>query len=1216
MLKLKITFLLMALICSAVFLNAQSAKSSLKNTNYTTAGSEKYSSADWVSMMRDRTVNIHDVQKAFYKWYKIYHNEDKDKTRAKSGEEDDGAYEFFKRWEWFNLPRADVNGNRPDLYKIGSDYQMYLNNSQVHESSRIGAMHSSPPSTGTWTYAGNTTVPTNSSSGNGGDGRINRVRLMPGNTNTMYACAPSGGLWKTTNSGTSWTTNTDQLGDLSTSDIAINPLKTNIMYLATGDADGIQSIYQTPATIGVLKSYNGGATWVATGLAETMSNAGANSYALSELLIDPNDTSVLIAATTFGIYRSGNSGATWTMEQSGWFHSVEFEPGHPAIVYAGASSLYSGGAAFYRSVNNGITWTQITAGLPTNTQAEGFEIGVSPADSDDVYVLADAASDFSFYGLYLSTNHGVSFSTQSTSPDILGWSSSGAADGGQGWYTLSMAVSQTNIDSIWVGGVNIWASSNGGSTWHLNSNWQGTPYVHADIHSIQFIPGTNSKGYVVGCDGGVFSTANSGSTWTDKSNNLEIAQQYCISASAITAGKWLSGWQDNGTNLSNAPWAQAMGGDGMDCFISWASNNDMYAETGGGGLNNSTNGGTTWHGCTSGISENGPWVTPWVQDPKTSTTFYSGFVNVWKATGNVTPTWTQISTWGSSGISAIAVDSTNPNYIYAAQSNMIELSTNAGTSWTNITGSLPSPITGIAVNSKKPSHVWVTIGGYTSGSKVYESTNSGSSWTNISSQGGGLPNLPVNCIVSESGSPNGIYVGTDQGVYYHDTVINNWIFYNSGLPLVMIGDLTIYKPGKELIAATYGRGTWESPLYTTSKPVAYFEASPTSACVGSAVSFTDTSSNSPSSWKWTFTGGIPATATTQTVSVVYTTPGTYAVKLVVTNSNGSDSLTKNAYITVNSNPAVTSTVLANIVCRGSSTGSAKANPSLGVAPYTYSWAPGGGTNQTASSLSAGTYTVTLTDHNGCIATAAATITQPATGLSVSASVTTNLNCNGSSNAAVSSVPSGGSSPYTYAWTGGGTNSSKNGLSGGTYTITVTDIIGCTASATVTVSEPAALVITPSSVNDNSNGSCNGQASVSISGGIAPYTYSWSPGGGTNDSINGKCPNRYCCVVTDSKGCKDSMCITIVNVTGIANINNSSTISIYPDPNNGSFTIAGVIKGQVIELYNALGQKLSSSVADNSTMSFDISNKADGIYLVRIVNKDGAVITQQKILKAQ
>ena len=209
MLKLKITVLLMALICSVVLLNAQPATSILKTKGYTTTGAKKYSSTDWVSMMRDRTVNIHDVQKSFNKWYKKYHKEDKDKT--KSAEEDDDAYEFFKRWEWFNLPRADANGNRPDLYKVGSDYQMFLNSNQARESSRIGAVNSSPPTTGTWTYAGNTTVPTNSSSGNGGDGRVNRVRLMPGNTNTMFACAPSGGLWKTTNGGTSWTTNTDSL---------------------------------------------------------------------------------------------------------------------------------------------------------------------------------------------------------------------------------------------------------------------------------------------------------------------------------------------------------------------------------------------------------------------------------------------------------------------------------------------------------------------------------------------------------------------------------------------------------------------------------------------------------------------------------------------------------------------------------------------------------------------------------------------------------------------------------------------------------------------------------------------------------------------------------------------------------------------------------------------------------------------------------------------
>lgn len=1133
--NLKTALLLISFVFFELTLNAQSVNN--------TGGNKKYASTDWLSMMRDGTVNIHDVQKAFYKWYKIHHKEDKDKKAKSGGEDDDGAYAFFKRWEWYNLPRADKNGNRVDAYKMSSEYRSYLNNSSTHSahnaSHRIGVP-------GNWSYAGNTSVPTASNSGVGGDGRVNRVRTMPGNNNTLFACAASGGLWKSTNGGSSWSTTTDQVGDLSTSDIAINPHKTNIMYLATGDADGIQAIYTTPGTIGVLKSYDGGNTWDTTGLAYSMSQAGASSYAISELLIDPNDTNVLIAATTFGIWRSSNSGYSWQLEQTGWFHSIEFEPGHPSVVYAAASNLFVGGAAFYRSTNNGISWTQVNTGLPSGSFAEGFEIGVTAADTNDVYILADSVGTYGFEGLYRSTNHGVSFSTMSLFswngvPNVLGWDPNGNDYDGQGWYTLSMAVSQTNADSIWVGGVNVWGSTDGGVTWNLSSNWEGNPYVHADIHSIQFIPGTHSQGYLIGCDGGVFTTTDGGSTWSDLSNNLAIAQQYCIGPEAATAGKWITGWQDNGTNFSSSPWAQVYGGDGMDCFIDWSNNNNLFAETGGGDLNKSTNAGNTWRSCVTGINENGPWVTVWMQDPKVSTTLYSGFSNVWKST-NSGGNWNKISTWGGAGsISALAVDSANTNYIYAAQYNIIELTTNGGATWNNITGSLPVGsvgISGIAVSAKQPSHVWVTFGGYSGGNEVFESTNSGNTWTNISA---GLPTIPVNCIVSESGSPNAIYIGTDDGVYYHDTITNSWIFYNTGLPMVMIGDLKIYKPGKQLLAATYGRGTWETPLYSALGPVAYFKGVSTSVCVGNTVQFTDTSSNYPTSWKWTFTGGIPSTSTSQTQSVLYNTPGTYSVKLLVTNNYGTDSLTKTSYITVSANPAVSASSNTPVLCNGERTGS------------------------------------------------------------------------------VSASPSGGASPYTYTWSGGGTNASKTGVSAGTYTVSLTDKNGCTATASATITQPPAITVTINSVNvDSTGGVCNGSASVGVSGGISPYTYSWSPGGGTNDTISGKCPTKYCCTITDNNGCSTSSCITIENVTGVNNISNASSINIYPDPNNGSFTVAGVTKGQIVELYNAIGQKIAnaSQLSANSPMYFNISTKADGLYLIRILNADRSLAAQRKIMKAE
>ncbi len=1125
--KLTIIILLTFLSVSPFTLIAQSAK-------------KNYSPTDWVGMMRDNTVNVHDVQNAFYKWYKTNHTTDKDKTKTGKGEED-GPYELFKRWEWYTLPRTDINGNRADQYKVASDFENFLLNNSSQKNSSQNQSYVPAPS-GSWVYAGNTTVPSNSSSGNGGDGRVNRVRVFPGNNNIMYACAASGGLWKTTNGGTTWSTNTDQLGDLSTSDIAINRLNTNIMYLATGDGDGIQSVYPTPATIGVLKSTDGGNTWNATGLAYTLSTAGANYYSVNELLIDPNDTAIILAATTFGIYRSTNSGATWTKAQTGWFHSMEFDPGNPSIVYAGTSTVFGGGAQFYLSTNNGVSFTQITSGLPSSSVAEGFEIGVTAADSTVVYVLADNSSNYGFEGLYLSTNHGVSFSTQSTTPNLLGWSSTGSDVGGQGWYTLSLAVSQTSKDSVWVGGVNIWASPNEGTSWNLNANWEGTPYVHADIHHIQFIPGSSKK-YVVGCDGGVFITSNSGTNWTDISNNLENSQQYCIGPSATTAGRWLTGWQDNGTNLSASPWSQVYGGDGMDCFIDWSNNNTFYAETDEGALVRSTNAGATWKNIVTGITETGPWVTKWLQDPQTSTTLYSGFSNVWKST-NSGSNWSAISTWGGTGfITALTVDSSNTGYIYAAQSNIIEVTTNSGTSWTNITGTLPVSsafISAIAVSAKSPSHVWVTFSGYSSTTKVFASTNSGSTWTNISS---GLPNLPVNCIVSQSGSPNGIYVGTDQGVYYHDTTLNSWIFYNTGLPMIMIGDLKIYEPGEELLAATYGRGTWETPLYTSSSaaPIAYFKASPTTLCAGNTVQFTDSSLNSPTSWNWTFTGGTPATSTAQNPSEVYSTAGIYNVKLKVTNTGGTDSLTKTSYITVNSNPTITATPSPSSYCPG---GSSTLTASGGS---TYTWSPSTdlnattGTTVTANPTTTTTYTVTGTNSSGCSATKTVTVTvNPIPTITATPSPASYCPVGSSTLTA-----SGGStftwSPSTDLSATTGAAVTANPTATTTYTVTGTNSSGCSATktVTVTVNPTPTITATPSPASY-----CSGESSTLTASGGSSYT--WSPSTtlsattGTTVTANPTTTTTYTVTGTNSSGCSATKTVTVT-------VNPTPTIIATPNP---------------------------------------------------------------------
>lgn len=693
------------------------------------------------------------------------------------------------------VPRSYPSGVRANPVKISAELDKFKS---VHS-------YKSDMATANWTYEGNTSVPGNG----GGDGRVDHIRFYPGNPNTIFACSPSGGLWKSTDGGNTWATNTDNLGDLSISDIAIDPVNPNIMYMGTGDNENPGS--GTPTTIGVLKSTNGGATWNATGLTYTLTYSGMYYMVINQMLINPDSTNIIFAASTFGLWKSVDSGKTWNNMLNDDIRSVEFEPFHSGTIFAGDNS-----GIFYRSTNEGKTFTQITSGLP-NKGAARMTVGVTPADSTVVYVIAEDSANWDFHGLYKSTDMGQTFTLKSSpsigSPNIIGYSNTGNDSSGFGWYSLPIAVSPTNADTIFAGGVNLWMSGDGGVTWSLNAQWTGSgaPYVHADQHHIVFMPGSSST-VLTSCDGGIFKTTDKGTTWTDYSNNLEIGQIYCLGLSSLTPGLNVSGWQDNGSNLSSPTWSQVLGGDGEDCFIDYTNDNNVFVSYQDGQLYYSSDGGSTFNYAANGITESGPWTTRWLQDPQAPSVIYAGFVNVWTS-GDFGSTWSQMSTWGTSYISALKVAPSNDSYIYAAQPDSLFLTTNSGTSWACINSSLPvsvAYISAIAVSPTDPKHVWVTFSGYVSSAKVYESTDAGLTWKNVST---GLPNLPVNCIVYHPGTHNGIYVGTDFGVYYRDSLTAGWINYNTGLPNVVIDDLQIYSPSNTVVAGTFGRGEWETPAY-------------------------------------------------------------------------------------------------------------------------------------------------------------------------------------------------------------------------------------------------------------------------------------------------------------------------------------------------------------------------------------------------------------------
>jgi PKD repeat protein len=527
---------------------------------------------------------------------------------------------------------------------------------------------------------------------------------------------------------------------------------------------------------------------------------------------------------------------------------------------------------------------------------------------------------------------------------------------------LSIAASPTNKDEVMVGGVNIWKTFDGGTSWDITAHWYGgggVDYVHADIHDLVYRP--DGSACYASCDGGIFETTDGGSSWNDKSNGLQIGQMYRLGCSATDVNKVIQGWQDNGTNLlDNGTWDRVIGGDGFDCFIDWSNSNNMFGELYYGDIYRSTNGGNSFSNIKNDITEDGDWNTPWQQDPQNPQTLYAGYKNVWKSTdfGN---SWNQISTFGGGNLKSLVVAPSDPNYIYVSNGTTVRKTTDGGVNWTVVPYPLAGvdAITGLAVSATNPQKIWMTRSGFSSDNKVYTSDNGGTSWVNLSN---GLPNLPANCVVSQNGTNNGIYVGMDAGVYYRDDDQTAWFSYSNGLPNTVVDDLEIQYASGKLRAATYGRGLWESQILNpaSSLPFANFTADSTSGCPGITVQFTDSSANSPTSWNWTFPGGVPSTSTLQNPVVTYNTPGQYHdVKLVVGNSLGVDSAMKYSYIAVS--PHIIPTITLNnndSVCSGT-TVQLKASFA-----QNYLWSTGN-SNYLVNVNSTGTYSVNTKDIYGC-----------------------------------------------------------------------------------------------------------------------------------------------------------------------------------------------------------------------------------------------------------
>jgi PKD repeat protein/photosystem II stability/assembly factor-like uncharacterized protein len=1029
---------------------------------------------------------------------------------------------------------------------------------------------------------------------------------------------------------------------LGVSAIVVDYSNPSVIFMGTGDRDAGDA-----PGLGVYKSTDGGMTW-------TASKTGMGDKTVGKIIQHPTSSLIFLAATSGGIYRSTDGCANWTQTRTGNFKDICFKPGDPNIVYAASA------ADFYRSTNNGTSFTQITSGL---TAGQRGAIAVTAANVNYVYFVQSNTSS-GFKGLYRSTDAGLNFTTRSTTPNILDWSCNGSGTGGQGWYDLAIVADPNNAETIYVGGVDVWKSTNGGTSWTINSHWYGgcgVPAVHADCHYLGYSP-VNGTLYA-GNDGGIYYTTNGGTNWTDITVGMTIGQIYKLGQSQTERDQTINGFQDNGTYTRYPTgWEATGGGDGMECWVDYLNKSYMYHTIYYGDIYRTYNNGTEYHiagNGINGITESGAWVTPFLLSRPDPKVMFVGYKNIWRCMDVQASsiTWTRISNnLGGSNSNNLAVLAQSPvsnQVLYAARwDNKLFRSDNAmdaSPAWTDLTTNLPAAGTPSDL-SCHPTDVNVVY--MTMGNSVYRSPDKGLSWTNIT---GSLPAVSKNSIVCYKNAPEGLYVGTDAGVYYKDYIYTTWQSFNVGLPVsVLATELDIYYDNDSVSrdairACTYGRGLWGSDMFVTY--AADFIADSTSVCQGQNVDFTDQSTATPTSWSWTFTGGTPSSSTAQNPQdIVYANSGTYPVSLTVYyGSTFNVSVTKNSYITVYTpTPAPQQPSGDTLLCENNP-GTIYTTYSVpGATGYTWDLSPSAAGVLTAMDTSV------LVDWNDTW-TGYALLKVAATGFCGTSAWSPDLQvhvrpfpdipgtpdgpalfCQGTASTVYTISPAANATSYEWkldpssAGTITGTDTAGtvtwNSSFSGIADVSVKAINDCNISAysnplTVTVNPLPVVFLGPDTTL------CDFQT-ILLDAGNPGSMYLWSDGSTTQTILVDSTGTGYgtanrSVLVTTPYGCQgsDDINITFTICQGIVTGPSGWNVAVYPNPNNGRFMLGISLPGTEtmdIHVLNLLGLEVFARkdqvVHGKYSSSFDLTGIREGIYYLVLKSKNNRMVIKVVVQK--
>ena len=714
----------------------------------------------YIEMMNDNGYNVYEVIKAGNSYFK-----GKDKGKGT-------GWKQFQRWIIANedlfYPSGDRSNYQPELpYFLARSKQ---NQTKLKASNRSKLLASN------WTEVGPfVELKRYYDNVRNGNGRVDAIWVDPSDANRIYIGCRGGGMWTTTDGGTSWSVKTDNLGITGVNSIAVNSSNVNDIYIATALAG--------KRSLGVFKSTDAGSTWTITGVSYLLTT----NITINKILMSPTTSSVLFAATSSGLLKSTDGFQTYTAVLNGNILDVEFKPGDASIMFASNNS----NDTIYKSTDSGSSFTStglVATGKP--------KIAVSANQPNYVYVSANNA-------LYLSIDNGLNF-TQQGQPET---------------HYGGFAVSDIDADLVFNGTIDVLRSTDGGSNFSKVTDYRynqstgiGGNFVHADIREIEIVNGI----IYIGSDGWLSKSIDGGISYeilTFNIGNQEV-YEHGMGVAQSNDNTLVIGTQDNGTSvLRNGVWHHWKGGDGGTSMIDDTNENIIYGSLYNGNFKRTDNGAIT--GTTVDLGDTKPGtLPPLVKHPTDPATIFMGEDNgeVWKST-NRGLSWTTIANLGGTFVvDELGVAPSNGDYIYVSIKNKIWRTTNEGSTWSELTGTLPNlVIKGIAIDYDNPDKVVICYTSYTSGIKVYQTSNGGTNWINIS---GTLPNLPMTDVVYDNNINNTLYVSTQMGVYFRDDMMSDWSEFGTGLPNVRANDLEIQHSSSTLYVGTWGRGVWKAPLIT------------------------------------------------------------------------------------------------------------------------------------------------------------------------------------------------------------------------------------------------------------------------------------------------------------------------------------------------------------------------------------------------------------------